>query len=199
MKRREFFLTPIAGVVACAESGWVSLCDGRTLKGWKQEGKAVWAVENGAIVGRQGPGGVAGDLLTEKQWGNFEVELEWSMKWPGNSGIWFRYVSAQSAYQADILHQSSQPGALSGSLYCTGKAFIAENRDATSVKKDGWNRMRIRAMGDEFTIEQNGKRVVQTRDKTFSGPGSVGIQLHAGKAFEGMEIRVRNVRIRSLD
>lgn len=199
MKRREFFLIPIVGAVASAKSGWVSLCDGRTLKGWKQEGKAVWAVENGAIVGRQGQGGAAGDLLTEKQWANFEVELEWSMKWPGNSGIWFRYVSAKSAYQADILDQSSHPGVLSGSLYCTGKAFIAENRDATSVKKNGWNKMRIRAMGDEFTIEQNGKKVIQSRDKTFPGPGSVGIQLHAGKAFEGMEIRVRKMRIRSLD
>jgi hypothetical protein len=121
------------------------------------------------------------------------------MKWPGNSGIWFRYVSAQSSYQADILDPSDHSGVLSGSLYCTGKAFIAENRDAASVNRDGWNQMRIRAMGEELTIEQNGKRVVQTRDKTFPGPGSVGIQLHAGKSFEGMEIHVRKMRIRSLD
>ena len=199
MKRREFFLIPIAGAVASGESGWLSLCDGKTLKGWKQEGKAVWEVQGGTIVGRQGPGGTAGDLLTEKQWANFEVELEWSMKWPGNSGIWFRYVSAKSAYQADILDQSSHPGVLSGSLYCMGKAFIAENRDAASVKKDGWNKMRIRAMGDEVTVELNGRVVVQTRDQTFSGPGSIGIQLHAGKDYEGMEISVRKMRIRSFD
>lgn len=199
MKRREFFLIPITGVVVSGKSGWVSLCDGRTLNGWKQEGKAVWEVKDGAIVGRQGLGGAAGDLLTEKQWTNFEVELEWSMTWPGNSGIWFRYVSAKSAYQADILDQSSHPGVLSGSLYCTGKAFIAENRDAASVKKDGWNKMRIRAVGEDITIEQNGKQVIQMRDRTFPGPGSIGIQLHAGKAFDNMEIRLRKMRIRSLD
>ena len=172
--------------------------NGKDLAGW--EGAAGWwTVEDGAIVGRQGPGGTPGDLLTEKQWANFELELEWKMKWPGNSGIWFRYVSAKAAYQADILDQASHPGVLSGSLYCTGKAFIAENRDASSVKKDGWNKMRIRAAGDRFTIEQNGKRVVDKSDGTFSAPGSIGIQLHAGKAFEGMEIRVRKMRIRSLD
>ena len=118
---------------------------------------------------------------------------------PGNSGVWFRYSNPDSAYQADILDQSSHPGVLSGSLYCAGKMFIAENRDAASVNKEGWNRMRIRAQGDEITIEQNGKRVIHMRDKTFSGPGSIGIQLHAGKSFEGMEIRVRKLRVRSLD
>jgi hypothetical protein len=198
MKRRDFFLIPASAAVATAKSGWVPLCDGRTLNGWKQQGKASWEVKAGVIVGRQGPGRAPGDLLTEKQWTNFELELEWSMSWPGNSGIWFRYVSADSAYQADILDQSSHPGVLSGSLYCTGKDFIAENRDAASVNKDGWNRMRIRAVGSKFTIEQNGKKVIQVQDNTFAGPGSIGIQLHAGKQFETMEIRVRKIRIQSL-
>ena len=199
MKRREFIVTAAMTGVASAKSEWVSLSDGKTLKGWKQTGKAQWEVKDGAIVGRQGAGGAAGDLLTEQQWKNFEAELEWNMKWPGNSGIWFRYSNPDSAYQADILDQSSHPGVLSGSLYCAGKMFIAENRDASSVNKEGWNRMRIRAQGDEITIEQNGKRVIQMRDKTFPGPGSIGIQLHAGKSFEGMEIRVRKLRVRSLD
>jgi hypothetical protein len=199
MKRRAFIMIPAAAAVASAKSGWIPLCDGRTLNGWQQQGKAVWEVKDGVIVGRQGPGRAPGDLLTEKQWADFELELEWSMTWPGNSGIWFRYVSAKSAYQADILDQSSHPGVLSGSLYCTGKDFIAENRDATSVDKTGWNRMRIRAAGDKFTIEQNGKKVIQAQDHTFSGPGRVGIQLHAGDVFEAMEIRVRKIRIRSLE
>jgi hypothetical protein len=198
MQRRAFILTPLAAA-AGAEPKWVSLFDGETLKGWKELGKAAWAVRDGAIAGRQGPGGAAGDLLTEQQWANFELELEWSMTWPGNSGIWFRYVSAKSAYQADILDQKSHPGVLSGSLYCTGKAFIAENRDPSSVKQEGWNRMRVRAAGDEITIESNGKRVIEKRDATFPGPGSVGIQLHAGKDFENMEIRVRKIRIRPLN
>lgn len=199
MKRREFVLMAAMAGAASPKAGWVSLCDGKTLKGWKATGKAQWDVKDGAIVGRQGPGGAPGDLLTEQQWKNFEVELEWSMKWPGNSGIWFRYSHADSAYQADILDQSSHPGVLSGSLYCAGKMFIAENRDAASVNKEGWNRMRIRAQGEEITIEQNGRRVIHMRDNTFPGPGSIGIQLHAGKVFDGMEIRVRKIRIRSLD
>ena len=198
MRRRDLLLTPLAGAVVFAKPAWEPLVSGNELKGWRQEGRALWSLADGVIIGRQGPGGAAGELLTEKQWADFELELEWRMTWPGNSGIWFRYANAKAAYQADILDQASHPGVLSGSLYCMGKAFIAENRDAASVHKDGWNKLRIEAHGDQITIEQNGRRVIRIDDATFPGPGSVGIQLHAGKAFEGMEVRVRGMRIRSL-
>jgi hypothetical protein len=39
---------------------------------------------------------------------------------------------------------------------------------------------------------------VDIRDGTFRGPGSIGIQIHKGKAFEGMEVRLRKLRIRAL-
>ena len=37
-------------------AAWKPLFDGKTLAGWKPDGKAVWTVENGCIVGVQGPG-----------------------------------------------------------------------------------------------------------------------------------------------
>ena len=188
----------LAAGAAQAQPGWLSLFDGTSLAGWKAEGKADWRIQDGAIVGRQGAGGTAGDLFTEKQWSDFELEAEWTMRFPGNSGIWFRYAGPKTGYQADFLDQPSHPGVLSGSLYCMGKAFIAENRDASSVNKNGWNKLRIRAAGDRITIEQNGKKVVEVRDGTFAGAGSIGIQVHAGKQFEGMEVRVRNLRLRPL-
>ncbi len=195
--RRGFLSLFAAGALADA-NGWTSLFDGKTLNGWKVEGKATWRVEDGAIVGRQGPGGGSGDLFTEQQWADFELEAEWKMKWPGNSGVWFRRSKARTGYQADFLDQPSHPGVLSGSLYCMGKAFIAENRDASTFDKTGWNRLRIRAVGDDLTVELNGKQVVKVRDNAFPGPGSVGIQAHAGEHFGGMEVRVRNIRLRPI-
>lgn len=179
---------------------WISLSDGKTLNGWKAEGNANWSVQDGAIVGRQGPGGAGGDLFTEKQWADFELEAEWSMRWPGNSGIWFRWSGPKTGCQADIgRDMAAFPGVLSGSVYCMGKAFIAENRDPTTVENSGWNRVRIRVVGDHIEIEQNGKRVVQVQESTLLGSGSIGIQVHRGKEFEGMEVRVRKIRIRSLE
>ncbi len=200
--RRQFFATAIGGTtvggLAAAEPGWISLIDGKSLAGWKAEGKADWSIQDGAIVGAQGPGGTGGDLFTEKQWTDFELRAEWKMRWPGNSGIWFRWSGPGTGYQADFLDQASHPGVLSGSLYCMGKAFIAENRDPATVKKDGWNRLRIRAASDQITVEQNGRKIVDLRDNTFPGAGSVGIQVHTGKMFEGMEVRVRALQLRPL-
>jgi hypothetical protein len=181
-----------------AGESWISLFNGKSLDGWKAEGKADWSVRDGCLVGRQGPGGAAGDLFTSAQWANFELECEWRMKFPGNSGVWFRVSGPRTGYQADFLDQSSHPGVLSGSLYCMGKAFIAENRDATSVHKDGWNKLRIRAEGDHIVIVQNGKTVADVHDNAFPGPGSAGVQVHAGKYFEGMEVWLRKIRIRPL-
>jgi hypothetical protein len=197
MLRIAVLLVVSLSLLSAAE--WQPLLEGKTLAGWKALGNAAWAVEDGSIIGRQGPGGAAGDLFTEARWADFEFEAEWRMKFPGNSGIWFRWMGPNTGYQADFLEQSSHPGVLSGSLYCMGKAFIAENRDASSVKKDGWNRIRIVVKGSDIVIEQNGKQVVHVVDTTFRGPGSLGIQVHSGKAFEGMEVRVRNARVRSLD
>ena len=198
--RRRGFLIALAQVAWAARDNWVSLFDGKTLNGWKRSGNADRTVERGEIVGRQSPGGAAGDLFTEGQWSDFELQCEWKMKWPGNSGIWFRYRGPQSAYQADILDEpKSYPDALSGSLYCMGKAFIARNSDASSVKPDGWNRLLVRAAGGHLVIVQNGKRVVDIRDSTFPGPGSIGIQVHPGKQFKDMEIRVRKLRLRPLE
>lgn len=194
---RRAFLAAVALPMA-ADSVWTPLFDGKSLNGWHSGGKARWSVENGELVGRQGEDGGSGDLFTNAQWKDFELEAEWKMRWPGNSGIWFRYTGPQSAYQADILDQPDQPGILSGSLYCMGKAFIASNRDAGSVNKNGWNRMRVVARGDHLVIESNGRKVVDTRDATFRAAGFVGIQIHGGKDFTGMEVRVRNLRLRAL-
>lgn len=199
LTRRAFLCAaPAAYSIAAAESKWIDLFDGKSLNGFHTEGKARWSVENGEIVGRQGEHGGSGDLFTNARWKDFEVEVDWKMHWPGNSGIWFRYTGPQSAYQADILDQQSHPGVLSGSVYCMGKAFIAENRNAKTVNKDGWNHMRIVVKGDHIVVESNGTKVVDLHDATFPGKGFVGIQAHAGEDFTGMEVRVKNFRLRPL-
>jgi hypothetical protein len=197
MRRREFASLLLAAPLG-AQSGWKTPFDGRSLSGWHSTGKAVWSVEDQCLVGRQGANGEAGDLFSDEKWADFELECEWRMRFPGNSGLWFRVDRARTGYQADFLDQASHPGVLSGSLYCMGKAFIAENRDATSVIKDGWNALRVRAAGPSITIQQNGKQIIQVSDSTFLKPGSIGLQVHAGKDFTGMEVRLRNLRIRSL-
>ena len=70
---------------------WQPLFDGQTLDGWRQTGSADWTVEDGILVGRHGPERVRGNLLTEKEYGDFELSVTFRAVWPANSGIWFRY------------------------------------------------------------------------------------------------------------
>lgn len=201
MMNRMSFMLACGGALgrgAFRAASWHELIIGESLAGWRATGSARWLVEGGELIGRQGPNGEAGDLFSERHWKDFELECEWRMRFPGNSGIWFRVGGPRTGYQADFLDQPSHPGVLSGSLYCMGKAFIAENRDAQSVHRDGWNQLRIRAVGERIRIEQNGRKVVEISDGTFADAGSVGIQVHAGKQFDGMEVRVRKFRISEL-
>ena len=195
---RDFVIAAVfLAAPAFAVDGWISLFDGRTLNGWQPEGKAVWTVEDGAIVGRQGAGNTPGDLFTIRQWANFELEAEFKVTWPANSGIWFRYVDEKHAYQADILDDANYK-ALTGSIYATGKMFVAENTDRNSVNKEGWNTIRIRASGETLAVTLNGKPVASARDSTFLERGSIGIQVHPGDQFARMEIRIRNILLRPL-
>lgn len=177
---------------------WINLFDGKTLNGWEPSGKARWVVKDGVMVGRQGEGGTAGDLFTTELFDSFEVQAEWSMNWPGNSGLWFKYQGPGTGCQADILDEPAEAGILSGSIYCMGKRFIAENRDPSTVDKSGWNLLRLRVQHDGVHVWMNGKLVATATADVFPGPGRLGIQVHPGKQFEAMEIRVRNIRVRRL-
>src|SRR5258708_39222463 len=73
-------------------SGWELLFDGSTLSGWKRYNQdsigPLWTVKEGAIVcdGRGFGEGSAngGSLVTTKQWGNFELTMDWKISPGGN-------------------------------------------------------------------------------------------------------------------
>jgi len=174
----------------------VKLFNGRDLTGWKRIGHANWRVKNGLLIGTQGPDNAPGDLLSEATFADFQLDVIFQVVWPANSGVWYRYQSADQAYQADILEYRN-PYALTGSLYCTGKMFLATNTNPKLVDRDGWNRLVIRAVGNRQTIYLNGHQVADVRDDT-SSHGRIGFQVHPGDAFTGMQIRIRRVALRAL-
>jgi hypothetical protein len=91
---------------------WTVLFNGKDLSGWRSYGEAsagsAWIVEGDALVLDVDDSTTAmtgGDLITEGQYENFELELEWKISSGGNSGIFFgvREIEGQNvAYETGI-------------------------------------------------------------------------------------------------
>ena len=181
---------------ALAKEGWVPLFNGKDLEGWKAVGKATWKVLDKCLVGTQGENCAPGDLFTIKKYDDFELVVTYKIQWPANSGVWFRYQNPNMSYQADML-EYKDPECYSGSLYCPGKMFLSMNEDASLVKRDDWNTMKVLAEGDHLVITLNGKVVGDVHEDSFA-KGRIGFQIHPGDQFKDMKITVREMRIRTI-
>ncbi len=179
-----------------SKSAPIALFNGKDLTGWQQVGDASWEVRDGLLIGRQGPDGAAGDLLTEASFDNFRLVVTYKVHWPANTGIWYRYQSPSQAYQADIL-EYKDPLAYSGSLYCPGKMFIAINKNPKLVHREGWNRLVIRVEGDRHFLHLNEAKVADVRDDA-SDHGKIGIQVHPGEVFNGMQVAIKEMTLQPL-
>ena len=186
---------------------WTRLFDEETLDGWTNPydwGKA--RVENGEVR-------LAADdkffLVTDTTYRDFVFEGE--VKLPdreSNSGFMFRAnvdTNRVYGYQAEV---DPTDRAWSGGLYDEGRrgwlyppegdsvagvTFREEHGDA--FEPTGWNRYRVRAVGDSLEIWINGEQTTAVRD-TMDREGVVGLQHHGE---DGKVYRFRNLRLRRLD
>ncbi len=75
------------------KQGWQLLFDGKSLSGWRQfHGAAAaspWTVSEDSLM-LEAKGG--GDIISEKKYGSFILELDWKISPGGNSGIFYRVV-----------------------------------------------------------------------------------------------------------
>lgn len=96
------------------EPGWESLFDGKSLAGWHVSAKTGhsrtsqnmsggrWVVEDSAVVGSQDVPGNGGIVLTDREFGNFEVVVEMRNDFGPDSGLFLRSTEDGKAYQAMI-------------------------------------------------------------------------------------------------
>lgn len=80
------------------KNGWVNLFDGKDLAGWHGFNKTGpvknWEVENGALVclGAVKGTDTGGDIVTDKEYDNFELTWEWKIDKGSNSGVLYHVV-----------------------------------------------------------------------------------------------------------
>jgi hypothetical protein len=78
---------------------WITLFDGKTLKGWHGFNKKGpiqnWAIEDGAMVCLGAAADAhGGDIVTDKTFDNFELKWEWKISKEGNSGVMYHVVES---------------------------------------------------------------------------------------------------------
>ncbi len=190
-----------AAAAAGDEPPWESLFDGRTLDGWRAVGgDATYAVDGGEILGVHGTGPNA-FLRTEREFGDFVLELE--MRWdePGNSGIMFRAHQRGGDGRTYGLQYELDPSerAWSGGIYDEARRKwlvpLADDDPARgALDLEGWNHVRIEAVGGRVRTWLNDVPVADLADATDLS-GFIALQVHSGHAGR---IRFRNIRIRDL-
>lgn len=75
--------------------GWKLLFDGKTTDGWhsfQKEAVHGWIVEDGALTGLGQGSDLGGDIVTDLEYENFELSLEWKISEGGNSGILYHVL-----------------------------------------------------------------------------------------------------------
>ena len=85
-----------------AEDEWISLFDGKSFEGWEMYGEEPftehWEIHDGAIACNKDAGesnvGFFRSIMTTRDFGNFELELEYRIAKGGNSGIFYHVVES---------------------------------------------------------------------------------------------------------
>jgi len=178
-----------------APEGFDALFNGKDLTGWKvNEGGniKVWGADKGVLFVQGGGGGW---LMTEHEYADFELRLEYKMPKHGNSGVALRsplkgdpaYAGMEIQLLDDANWKDLRPAQYTGSIY-----DVVPPSKHVSKPFGEWNQMRIVAKGRKITVELNGTKIVNANlddhkehSKRHPGllrdKGHLGLQSHDGR------------------
>ena len=211
------FLT-LASIFATARSadkeipeGYEPLFNGKDLTGWKvHQGKMeAWGVDGGLLF-TTGSGG--GWLLTEKEYADFELRLEYRWeKAGGNSGVALRAPQkgriSETGMEIQLIDDAGYEKVHKYKLkptQQTGAIYDVVPPSKLPGKGPGeWNRMRILARGRKITIELNGQVITdadldQYTDHFTKHPGLQRAKGRLGLQSHGGRVEFRNLLVKPL-
>jgi hypothetical protein len=219
---RQLFRTILLAAVICAlpaaladegggiPAGFEPLFNGKDLAGWQVNRKGdmkVWGAENGILYVNGGGGGW---LMTDKEYGDFELRLEFKLPTKGNSGVALRSpLNGEPPYagmEIQILdndwhvknYKGLKPTQHTGSIY----GVVPPSKDVTRPIGE-WNKYRITAKGRRVTVELNGTVIVDANLDDYKehfkahpglkrDKGHLGLQSHDGR------VEFRNIYVKPL-
>jgi len=185
--------------------GFVALFNGKDLTGWKglvgnpktraemspeklaeaqkkadERMRAHWKVVDGVLVFD----GKGKSLCTAKDYGDFELYVDWKIKPKGDSGIYLR-----GSPQVQIWDPAQRPEG-SGGLF-NNKIHASKPIKCADKPIGEWNTFRIKMVGEKVTVWLNGELVVDDvvmenyweRDKPIYPTGQIELQNHGNTLY----------------
>ena len=192
-----FFIVVLAFATSVhAEPKLKSVFNGKDLSGWvvpKGNSEAGWySAVDGVLKIKNGPKKKGSILWSENKYRNFIMEFDFRFgEGTVDSGI---HVRNQDQIQIGI--SGSLKRDMTCSPYIPGKGYPVE---AKNIKKllnlKGWNTMRIKAVGKQYTVWLKGEKVMTYKSDSAIEKGPIGIQLHGNRI---MSIDYRNLKTAEL-
>lgn len=161
------------------KQGWRLLFNGKNTANWhvfkKQSDGSAWTIEDNALTldpsvkDANGKRKGGGDLVTDDEFENYELRLDWKIAPCGNSGIIFNAIENdqvstpwQSGPEMQVLDNTCHPDAKivkhkAGDLY-----DLIESNEITVKPAGEWNTIRLIVHNGHLEQWQNGKKVVET-------------------------------------
>ena len=161
------------------DTGWISLFDGQSLKGWHSYGETTtgsrWDVDSSAIhlnssAKKSSPAQGNDDLVSDDEYENFDLKLDWKISKAGNSGIIFLVHDDTTKYketyftglEMQVLDDKGHPDRKLPS-HRAGSLYDLIPAKAGAVKPWGeWNHAEIKLNNGKLDLYLNDVNVVST-------------------------------------
>ena len=186
--------------------GWISLFDGETLFGWTPTSKANWKVEEGAIAVSEGEQGF---LMTNSEFGDYELHVEFKAPATTNSGVFLRTPlkptdPAKDCYELNIAPEDNPfPTAslvarhkweMPWTSYPPLSTLEESAAPLPSGLKEGWFPLMVRVEGDKVKV-----RYLDSKDYEYEYVDPTGLRRgRIGLQFREGPVAFRNVRLKPL-
>jgi hypothetical protein len=208
--------------------GWKLLFNGTSTTGWHSYGKTYagneWKVEDGVLhLDGSTKNPEHGDLVTNEEYENFDLKLEWKISKEGNSGIIFYVHEDPSKYpdtyntgpEMQVLDNGTpiRHGQPDGKFYTHRAGDLYDMMASTEVARPlgEWNQAEIKSVNGKLDFYMNGVHTLSTSlwDKhwqemiaisKFREMPGFGTFKKGRIALQdhGDDIWVRNIRIKAL-
>lgn len=202
-------LAVLTGTATAAEGPFERPYNGKDLSGWHVEsGKMEAWQANGELLSCVKPGG--GYLALNREYGDFELKLEYRLPPAGNSGVGVRFPRggwpSTMGMEVQLLDDAAPRYKNLGAQHRNGSIYSFLGPKSNPGKPAGeWNQLRIRAQGPRLQVWINDVEVqnVNLDQETKKGKGELPLSQRPRRGLVGLQshgdpVDFRNIEIREL-